>query len=63
MTWLAREPVSDDVLISVITPTHARPERLAEAIRSVVAQRHRRWEMVVVDDGSNTAGSSGGRDR
>jgi predicted AlkP superfamily phosphohydrolase/phosphomutase len=55
MSWIAQEPVDDEVLITVITPTHARPERLAEAIRSVVAQRHRSWEMVVVDDGSETA--------
>ena len=55
MAWLAREHVRDDVFISVVTPTYNRPERLEEAIRSVLAQRHQRWEMVVVDDGSHTA--------
>jgi glycosyltransferase involved in cell wall biosynthesis len=55
MAWLAREPPIDDVLVSVITPTYQRAERLAEAIRSVIAQRHENWEMVVVDDGSLTA--------
>ena len=53
--WLAHEPVRDDVLVSVITPTYARPDRLETAIRSVIAQRHQRWQMVVVDDGSCTA--------
>lgn len=55
MAWLGREPVHDDVLISVVTPTYARPDRLEEAIRSVIAQRHQSWEMVIVDDGSDTA--------
>lgn len=55
MAWLATEPLRDDVFVSVITPTFNRPRQLAEAIRSVLAQRHGHWEMVVVDDGSHTA--------
>lgn len=53
--WLANEPIVDSALVSVITPTHKRPERLREAIDSVVAQRYEQWELVVVDDGSDTA--------
>jgi predicted AlkP superfamily phosphohydrolase/phosphomutase len=55
MAWLAQEPSCDDVLVSVITPTYQRPAALAEAIQSVLAQRHQRWEMLIVDDGSDTA--------
>ena len=55
MAWLALEPVLNDVLVSVITPTYQRPEKLADAIGSVRAQRHQRWEMLIVDDGSHTA--------
>ncbi len=55
MAWLANQPRDDDVMVTVITPTHARPDRLAEAIRSVVDQRHQNWELIVVDDGSNSA--------
>ncbi len=55
MAWLAQQPVLDDVAVSVVTPTHKRPEPLREAIGSVMAQCHQTWEMLVVDDGSNTA--------
>jgi predicted AlkP superfamily phosphohydrolase/phosphomutase len=55
MRWLDQEDVDQDRLVTVITPTHERPEALAEAIRSVVAQRYQRWEMVVVDDGGDVA--------
>ena len=43
--------------MSVITPTHERPEQLATAIRSVIAQTYGRWEMIVVDDGGDLAKS------
>ena len=56
MKLLDHEAAADGPLVSVITPTYQRPDRLALAIRSVLAQRHQRWEMVVVDDGSRTAG-------
>ena len=38
-------------LVSVVLPTCDRPDRLRNAIASVVAQRYRRWELLVVDDG------------
>src|SRR5204863_9164294 len=55
MASLEHEPVVDDPFIAVITPTFHRPDRLREAIVSVMKQRHVRWEMVIVDDGSHTA--------
>lgn len=39
-------------LVSVILPTYERPETLARAVRSVLAQTHRELELIVVDDGS-----------
>jgi hypothetical protein len=51
--WLAHEPVVEGPLISVITPTHRRPEKLRRAIDSVLAQRYGRWELVIVDDGDD----------
>lgn len=57
MRWLELQPADSHDLVSVITPTYDRPDQLRRAIHSVLAQRHRRWEMVVVDDGSDTAKS------
>jgi predicted AlkP superfamily phosphohydrolase/phosphomutase len=57
MRWLDAITVDEDRLITVVTPTHERPRMLATAIESVRAQTYRRWEMIVVDDGSDTAKS------
>lgn len=40
------------MLISVIIPTHNRPEFLAEATQSVLRQSHQNIELLVVNDGS-----------
>lgn len=51
MHWLAAEEVSDDgPLISVVLATRHRPEVLPRAVRSVLAQRYPRWQLVVVDN-------------
>lgn len=42
-------------LVSVVLPTYNRPERLVRAIQSVAAQRYENWELIVVDDGGDTA--------
>lgn len=42
-------------LISIVTPTYNRCERLASAITSVLNQSYQSWELVVVDDGSTDA--------
>lgn len=41
-----------DTLISVVLPTRNRSQLLPEAIDSVLQQRHRRFELLVIDDGS-----------
>lgn len=38
--------------VSVVVPTHNRPELLREALASIAAQTCTDWEVVVVDDGS-----------
>jgi len=40
-------------LVSIITPTRNRAGILSAAIRSVIAQEYRNWEMLVVDDGGD----------
>ena len=57
MRWLQGLQIEEDHLVSVITPTHERPDQLATAIRSVIAQTYGRWEMIVVDDGGDVAKS------
>lgn len=41
--------------ISVVIPTYNRPDFLLEAARSIAAQTHLNWEVVIVDDGSSPA--------
>lgn len=41
--------------ISVVIPTHDRPDFLKEAVASVAAQGDGDWQLVVVDDGSRPA--------
>jgi predicted AlkP superfamily phosphohydrolase/phosphomutase len=57
MRWLEAVAVEEDRLVTVVTPTHERPEGLRAAIESVRAQTYTRWEMLVVDDGGDTAKS------
>ncbi|WP_313805923.1 glycosyltransferase family 2 protein [Flavobacterium sp.] len=40
-------------LVSIITPTHNSAKFIKETIRSVRAQTHSHWEMLIVDDGSS----------
>jgi glycosyltransferase involved in cell wall biosynthesis len=46
---------TDEPTFSVIIPTYRRPELLAEAVASVLAQTRSDWECVVVDDGGGLA--------
>jgi tetratricopeptide (TPR) repeat protein len=45
--------------VSVIVPTHNRPDLLAEALQSISAQTHADRETVVIDDGSVPAVDAG----
>jgi len=40
-------------LISIIIPTHNRPDLLEEALESVVGQSINNWEVIIVDDASS----------
>ena len=40
-------------LVSVIIPTHNRPELLPEALASIAGQTMSDWQVIIVDDGSN----------
>jgi hypothetical protein len=42
-------------LLSVVIPTHDRPDRVTDAVRSVLDQDHPALEVIVVDDGSQAA--------
>jgi glycosyltransferase involved in cell wall biosynthesis len=51
--WLRQVEIPETMLVSVVTPTRNRSARLSEAMASVIAQRYQRWELLVVDDGSD----------
>jgi len=48
----SRSANASDPFISIVLPTYNRAHTLERAIRSVVAQSWRDWELIVVDDGS-----------
>lgn len=50
--WWSKESVPSTALVSVVLPVRNRPDLIAATIRSVMAQSHRNWELIVVDDGS-----------
>jgi hypothetical protein len=51
--WIAHAAPRSETLISIVLATRDRCHLLPHAIDSVLAQRHERWELVVVDDGSS----------
>lgn len=55
MSWLELHEPPPGPPLSVILATRDRPRLLPRAIRSVLAQRFERWQLVVVDDGETDA--------
>ena len=45
-----RYPSVDDSLVSVIIPTYNREETIERAVRSVLSQTHKNFELFVIDD-------------
>lgn len=45
-------PANGAALVSIVLPTYKRAHVLPHAIRSVLAQTYRHWELIVVDDNS-----------
>lgn len=45
------------ISVSIIMPTYNRASTLGKAIDSVLAQTHKKWELIIIDDGS-TDGSA-----
>jgi hypothetical protein len=52
MAWIGLAEVPEVRLVTVILPSRNRSGLLARAIRSVLGQSYPRWDLVVVDDGS-----------
>jgi hypothetical protein len=52
-SYLASTPSSDEVLISVVLPTRARPRFATRAIQSVQAQSYDNWQLIVIVDGAD----------
>lgn len=40
-------------LVSIIIPTYNRAYLIGETLESIIAQSHKNWECIIVDDGSN----------
>lgn len=53
----------DKGLVSIIIPVYNRPDLLADAVRSVLAQTYRPIEIIIVDDGSTDSGATASRAR
>ena len=49
----AANDVAGNQLVSIIMPTYNRAGLITTAIKSVVEQTHKNWELLIVDDGSD----------
>jgi glycosyltransferase involved in cell wall biosynthesis len=55
--WAATAPLRHEPLLSVVMATRDRGEHVGTAIESVIAQTYAKWQLVVVDDGSDDSTS------
>ncbi|HEY7531367.1 MAG TPA: glycosyltransferase, partial [Nitrospiraceae bacterium] len=49
---LKRNPALRGTEVSIVMPTHDRGYVIGTAIKSVLAQTHKAWELLIIDDGS-----------
>ncbi len=54
MTTMNTDSAEQTPLVSIITPVYNRADYLAETIESVLAQTFHNWELLIIDDGSDT---------
>src|SRR4051794_17886995 len=47
-----RTPAGESAKVSIVMPAYNTGRFITEAIESVLAQRYRNWELVIIDDGS-----------
>ncbi len=57
-TYASKNVSISETLVSIVMPTHNRAHTIIPAIESVLAQTHKRWELIVVDDGSTDSTDS-----
>lgn len=55
------ESVTTDPLVSIIMPAYNAEKYIAESIQSALAQTYKRWELLIVDDGSEDGTATIGR--
>jgi len=51
--WYAVCDSAKNQLVSIIMPTYNRADLITSAIKSVISQSHKNWELLIIDDGSD----------
>ncbi len=50
--YLADRKIFEDIKVSIVMPAFNRADRIGKAINSVLAQSHKNFELLIIDDGS-----------